>query len=74
MSLGVVDDVQSWPCPDGRAAQPPERTGGVRVKGVGDLLIRASRKARHPIPGHPIDGVMTRGKGVTVHLQSVHRP
>ena len=47
----------------------PARTGGVRVKGVGDLLVRFA-KCCHPIPGDPIVGFITRGKGVTVHLQS----
>jgi GTP pyrophosphokinase len=45
------------------------RTGGVRVKGVGDLLVRFA-KCCHPIPGDPIVGFITRGKGVTVHLQT----
>ena len=51
---------------------PPQhlaRTGGVRVKGVGDLLVRFA-KCCHPIPGDPIVGFITRGKGVTVHLQT----
>jgi len=68
MRLGVVDDVQST-LP---AVAPPEkieRTGGVRVKGVGDLLVRFA-KCCHPIPGDPIVGFITRGKGVTVHLQT----
>jgi GTP pyrophosphokinase len=45
------------------------RTGGVRVKGVGDLLVRFAKCCR-PIPGDPIVGFITRGKGVTVHLQA----
>ncbi|MFL5680391.1 MAG: ACT domain-containing protein, partial [Chloroflexota bacterium] len=67
MRLGVVDD--------GQTALPtiapvaPARTGGVRVKGVGDLLVRFA-KCCHPIPGDPIVGFITRGKGVTVHLHS----
>jgi GTP pyrophosphokinase len=36
---------------------------------VGDLLVRFA-KCCHPIPGDPIVGFITRGKGVTVHLQS----
>ncbi|HEX2141940.1 MAG TPA: bifunctional (p)ppGpp synthetase/guanosine-3',5'-bis(diphosphate) 3'-pyrophosphohydrolase [Candidatus Limnocylindria bacterium] len=39
---------------------------GVRVKGVGDLLVRFA-KCCSPIPGDPITGYVTRGKGVTVH-------
>jgi GTP pyrophosphokinase len=67
MRLGVLDD--------GHATLPtvaphqPARTGGVRVKGVGDLLVRFA-KCCHPIPGDPIQGFITRGKGITVHLRS----
>ncbi|MGH2356501.1 MAG: RelA/SpoT family protein, partial [Candidatus Limnocylindria bacterium] len=41
-------------------------TTGVRVKGVGDLLVRFA-KCCSPIPGDEITGYVTRGKGVTVH-------
>jgi GTP pyrophosphokinase len=41
-------------------------TTGVRVKGVGDLLVRFANCCS-PIPGDPITGYVTRGKGVTVH-------
>ena len=68
MRLGVVDDSQST-LPTVAPPQKIERTGGVRVKGVGDLLVRFA-KCCHPIPGDPIVGFITRGKGVTVHLQS----
>ncbi len=68
MKLGVVDDVQST-LPTVAPPQKLERTGGVRVKGVGDLLVRFA-KCCHPIPGDPIVGFITRGKGVTVHLQA----
>jgi guanosine-3',5'-bis(diphosphate) 3'-pyrophosphohydrolase len=64
MRLGVVDDGQlALPV----TAPTQARTGGVRVKGVGDLLVRFG-KCCHPIPGDPIVGFITRGKGVTVHL------
>ncbi len=62
--LGVVDDGQLT-LPATAPAAP--RTGGVRVKGVGDLLVRFG-KCCHPIPGDRIVGFITRGKGVTVHL------
>jgi len=68
MKLGVVDDVQST-LPTQAPPQKLERTGAVRVKGVGDLLCRFA-KCCHPIPGDPIVGFITRGKGVTVHLRS----
>ena len=55
--------------PDGRAAAIACSRRRVRVKGVGDLLVRFARCC-HPIPGDPIQGFITRGKGVTVHLRS----
>jgi GTP pyrophosphokinase len=64
--LGVVDDAELR-VPAVAPASIPVRSGGVRVKGVGDLLVRFA-KCCHPIPGDPISGFITRGKGVTVHL------
>jgi GTP pyrophosphokinase len=66
--LGVVDDAQ-LALPPTAPPPSPARQGGVRVKGVGDLLIRFG-KCCHPIPGDPIIGFITRGKGVTVHLKN----
>ncbi|CAN5493717.1 bifunctional (p)ppGpp synthetase/guanosine-3',5'-bis(diphosphate) 3'-pyrophosphohydrolase [soil metagenome] len=63
--LGVVDDAHEVQLP--QVAPPPAKPGGVRVRGVGDLLVRFS-KCCHPIPGDPIVGFITRGRGVTVHL------
>ncbi len=68
MRLGVVDDAE-LALPTVAPANLPSRTGGVRVKGVGDLLVRFA-KCCHPIPGDPIAGFITRGKGVTVHLRT----
>ena len=63
--MDVVDDVSEVTLP--HVAPPPSQIGGVRVRGVGDLLVRFS-KCCHPIPGDPIVGFITRGRGVTVHL------
>jgi GTP pyrophosphokinase len=63
--LGVADDADEVQLP--QIAPPPPAPGGVRVRGVGDLLVRFS-KCCHPIPGDPIVGFITRGRGVTVHL------
>jgi GTP diphosphokinase / guanosine-3',5'-bis(diphosphate) 3'-diphosphatase len=68
MKLGVTDDAQLQ-LPPTAAPPSPSRQGGVRVKGVGDLLVRFG-KCCHPIPGDPIIGFITRGKGVTVHLRN----
>ncbi len=68
MRLGVVDDSQAA-LPTVAPPIAPARAGGVRVKGVGDLLCRFG-KCCNPIPGDPIQGFITRGKGVTVHLRT----
>jgi GTP pyrophosphokinase len=68
MRLGVVDDTQ-LALPTVAPQLQPAKAGGVRVKGVGDLLVRFAGCC-HPIPGDPIQGFITRGKGVTVHLRS----
>jgi GTP pyrophosphokinase len=40
--------------------------GGVRVKGVDDILVRFA-KCCNPLPGEQIGGYITRGRGVSVH-------
>ncbi|MGH2451913.1 MAG: RelA/SpoT family protein [Candidatus Limnocylindria bacterium] len=64
--LGVVDDTQ-LAIPEQAPPIPPTTSrGGVRVKGVGDLLVRLG-VCCDPVPGDPIRGYITRGRGVTVH-------
>ena len=63
--LGIVDD-QQLTIPEVAPQPPPTSRGGVRVKGVGDLLIRFG-VCCSPVPGDPITGYITRGRGVTVH-------
>ena len=49
-----------------------EDAGGVRVGGVGNVLIRFGRCC-NPLPGERIVGVITRGRGVTVHTVACQR-
>jgi GTP diphosphokinase / guanosine-3',5'-bis(diphosphate) 3'-diphosphatase len=39
---------------------------GVKIKGIGDLLIHLS-KCCNPVPGDPIIGFVTRGRGLSIH-------
>jgi len=47
-----------------RVARLP--AGGVRISGIEDVLVRFG-KCCNPLPGDPIVGFITRGRGVTVH-------
>jgi guanosine-3',5'-bis(diphosphate) 3'-pyrophosphohydrolase len=49
-----------------RMVSKQRRGLGIRVKGVDDVLVRFALCC-HPLPGEPIIGFITRGRGVTVH-------
>jgi len=53
-----------------RRRGPATEPGGesVSVSGVGDLLTRMAACCQ-PVPGDPVIGYITRGRGVTVHRQ-----
>jgi guanosine-3',5'-bis(diphosphate) 3'-pyrophosphohydrolase len=51
-----------------RVAQRSRASGGVAVGGVDDVLVRYG-KCCGPVPGDPIVGFITRGRGVTVHVR-----
>ncbi len=59
------------PLPDARprtTGTRPKPDGGVKIRGVEDLLVRFARCCS-PVLGDPIVGFITRGRGLTVHTR-----
>jgi guanosine-3',5'-bis(diphosphate) 3'-pyrophosphohydrolase len=54
-----------------RVAGRPGRSG-VRISGIDDVLLRFGRCC-NPVPGDPIVGFITRGRGITVHTLSCEK-
>jgi GTP pyrophosphokinase len=50
------------------AAPTPSPVPEITVRGVGDLLTKLAGCC-HPLPGDPIVGYVTRGRGITIHRQ-----
>lgn len=46
--------------------KPPRPQGGVAIHGVGNLLHVLARCCQ-PLPGDPVVGYLTRGRGVSIH-------
>ncbi len=84
--LQAHDVVQLMRAPSGKEESPPSslRTGaieqlvrkvtgrdhtGIRVNGADDVLVRYARCC-NPLPGDPVIGFITRGRGVTVHRRA----
>ena len=49
-----------------RLTRPPVR--GIKIQGVGNVMIQIAHCCE-PVPGDPIMGLITRGRGVSVHRQ-----
>jgi len=43
-------------------------TLGIKVKGLDEMLVRMANCC-HPLPGEPVAGFLTRGRGVTIHTR-----
>jgi guanosine-3',5'-bis(diphosphate) 3'-pyrophosphohydrolase len=59
-----IVDITTVPRPAPRRV--PRNSSGIRIAGVDDVLVRLS-KCCSPVPGDPIMGFVTIGKGVSVH-------
>ncbi|MGC9196820.1 MAG: RelA/SpoT family protein [Syntrophobacteraceae bacterium] len=49
--------------------KPPPSKDGIKVDGVENILIRMAQCC-NPVPGEPVMGYITRGRGITVHRVS----
>ena len=64
------------PTPEDLVTRAPKRARGtaqqpgddVRIEGVGNLLTTMARCCQ-PVPGDPVVGYVTRGRGVTIHRE-----
>ncbi len=54
-----------------KAVHPGAKQEGVRIKGVGDVLVRFAHCC-NPLPGDPIVGYISRGRGVAIHRNDCH--
>ncbi len=68
MKLGVADDTERT-LPTEAPPSTARPTGGIMVKGGGSLEVRFANCCQ-PIPGDPVVGFVTRGRGATIHLQT----
>ena len=73
-SIPKVEPKVPEPTPLSRIFKKAARssTSGVVVQGIDDVLVRFA-KCCNPLPGDPILGFVTRGRGITVHLASCSR-
>lgn len=54
-----------------RVARPND-TSGIRIQGMDNMLVRFA-KCCNPVPGDPVTGWITRGRGVSVHRRGCPR-
>lgn len=65
--LGIVKEQVKPAVSEPEEKRRTRRPGlGIKVRGVDNILVRFS-KCCNPVPGDPIIGFITRGKGVSVH-------
>jgi GTP pyrophosphokinase len=54
--------------PARQRGEKPAGTDDVIIEGVGNLMTSMA-KCCHPVPGDPVVGYVTRGRGVTIHRE-----
>jgi guanosine-3',5'-bis(diphosphate) 3'-pyrophosphohydrolase len=48
-----------------------QKSQGIRIQGMGHMMFRFAQCC-HPVPGDPIVGFITRGRGITIHHRDCH--
>jgi len=66
--LGLAEKIQQ-PLPAPSSEPDHRREAGVQVAGVSGLVSQVAKCCK-PLPGEPVKGYITRGKGVTIHRAS----
>ncbi len=66
LKSGTVVDIAAVTARPATARRLARNSSGIRIAGVDDVLVRLS-KCCSPVPGDPIMGFVTIGKGVGVH-------
>jgi len=61
-----VEDIMKIPQNNIFTPRKEREAGALRIKGVDDVAIRLARCC-NPLPGDPVLGYITRGRGVSVH-------
>jgi guanosine-3',5'-bis(diphosphate) 3'-pyrophosphohydrolase len=64
--LPVEETPQPKPSAIGRLVQRMRVGRGIRIQGVDGLMVRYSACCQ-PVPGDPVTGYVTRGRGISIH-------
>lgn len=62
----LPEEQEAKPPPVKLRKTPGKSRDGIRIRGVGDILVHFSRCC-NPVPGDEIIGFISRGKGVSIH-------
>lgn len=65
LNLGPVDQQLDLGLSESRSKSPNDDSG-IRIRGVGNLLTNIATCCK-PVPGDPIIGYITQGRGVSIH-------